>query len=287
MAEPRRIAVVPAYNEEPTVRDVLGKLHGYVDELVVVDDGSTDDTRSEIERFLVGRDNARMLVHEVNQGMSEAYYLAFSDLRHRLASGELSPDDLVYTVDADGQHELAVLEDLRNRTIDEGLDALLVQRDLSTYPRYKQAGNWVMSTWATIWSGGVRLADVESGYRIFRLGALADALDYYQGHKYSETVEVAIVLSRLGYRVRNDVLVPVPVFRSRTSMTDVVIDLVAMPAAAIRVTRRRPMGTSVPSLVPPILTSAAIVAGGLAAAATPALVAGRMLRRRRTRASER
>lgn len=41
MTSPRRIAVVPAYNEEPTVRDVLGKLYGYVDELVVVDDGST------------------------------------------------------------------------------------------------------------------------------------------------------------------------------------------------------------------------------------------------------
>lgn len=281
MTEPRRIAVVPAYNEEPTVRDVLGKLYGYVDELVVVDDGSTDDTRAEIERFMDGRDSARLLIHEVNQGMSEAYYLAFGDLRRRLAAGELSPDDFVYTVDADGQHELAVLEDLRQRMYDEGLDALLVQRDLSTYPRYKQAGNWVMSTWATIWSGGVELNDVESGYRIFRLGALADALDYYQGYKYSETVEVAVVLSRLGYRVRNDIVVPVPVFRSRTSMTDVVIDLVAMPAAAFRVTMRRPKDVSVPSLVPPVLTSAAIGAAAIAPLALGAGLIRRRLRRSR------
>ena len=92
---PRRIAVVPAYNEEPTVRDVLGKLYTYVDELVVVDDGSTDATRSEIERFLPEHPNARMLVHEVNQGMSEAYYLAFTDLRQRLERGELDADDLI------------------------------------------------------------------------------------------------------------------------------------------------------------------------------------------------
>lgn len=276
MNEPRRIAVVPAYNEEPTVRDVLGKLYGYVDELVVVDDGSTDNTRAEIERFMDGRDSARLLIHDVNQGMSEAYYLAFGDLRRRLADGELSPDDFVYTVDADGQHELAVLEDLRQQMHDEGLDALLVQRDLSTYPRYKQAGNWVMSTWATIWAGGVALNDVESGYRIFRLGALADALDYYQGYKYSETVEVAVVLSRLGYKVRNDVVVPVPVFRSRTSMTDVVIDLVAMPAAAFRVTMRRPKDVPVPSLVPPVLKSAAI--GG--AAIAPIVLGAGLIRRR-------
>ena len=275
--EPRRIAVVPAYNEEPTVRDVLGKLYGYVDELVVVDDGSTDGTRVEIERFLPGRPSARLLVHEVNQGMSEAYYLAFGDLRRRLEAGELSPDDFVYTIDADGQHELAVLQDLHRQMADEGLDALLVQRDLSTYPPYKQVGNWVMSTWATIWSGGVALKDVESGYRIFRLGALADALDYYQGYKYSETVEVAIVLCRLGYKVRNDVIVPVPVFRSRTSMKDVVIDLAAMPAAAFRVSLRRPKSQPVPSLVAPVAVSVGLAALAL----SPLVVARRLLRRSR------
>ena len=44
------IAVVPAYNEEPTVAAVLDELYPLVDELVVVDDGSTDGTRAEIER---------------------------------------------------------------------------------------------------------------------------------------------------------------------------------------------------------------------------------------------
>jgi glycosyltransferase involved in cell wall biosynthesis len=274
--ERRRIAVVPAYNEEPTVRDVLGKLYGYVDELVVVDDGSTDQTRAEINRFLPEHPAARMLVHEVNQGMSEAYYLAFTDLQRRLSEGELHEDDLVYTVDADGQHELAVLDELKTTMIDQGLDALIVRRDLSTYPPYKQIGNWVMSTWATIWSGGVRIYDVESGYRIFRLGALSDALNYYQGYRYSETVEVAIVMSRLGYRIRNDVLVPVPIFRSRTRLKDVVIDLAAMVLAAFRVTLRRPKSQKVPSLVPPILKSSALI--GLAI--SPFVVLARVLQRR-------
>jgi hypothetical protein len=173
-----------------------------------------------------------------------------------MRSGELSPDDLVYTIDADGQHDLDVLDDLHRRSVDEKLDALLVRRDLSTYPLYKQAGNWVLSTWATLWAGA-RLDDVESGYRIFRLGALSDALTYYRGYKYSETVEVAVVLCRLGYRVRNDIVVPVPVYRSRTRMYDVFVDLGAIPLAAMRVTTRRPPGTNVPSLVPPIAVTAA------------------------------
>jgi drug/metabolite transporter (DMT)-like permease len=237
----RRIAVAPAYNEEATVATVLDQLYDLVDELVVVDDGSTDDTRSIIERWLPGHDRARMLKFERNQGMSAAYYLAFTDLRERMAAGDVHPDDLVYTIDADGQHELSVLTELEEIACAERLDALLVRRDLSSYPLFKRFGNRTMSAWASLWAGA-RLRDVESGYRIFRAGALVDALDYYRGYKYSETVEVAVVLCRLGYRVRNDVLVPVPVFRSRTSMLDALIDLAVIPMAAFRVAVRRPRG---------------------------------------------
>jgi hypothetical protein len=198
--------------------------------------------------------------------MSAAYYLAFTDLRARMDRGELSPDDLVFTIDADGQHDLAVLEELQRIMLQQRLDALLVRRDLSGYPRYKQLGNGVLSAWASLWAGQ-RLDDVESGYRIFRLGALADALDYYRGFDYSETVEVAVVLCRLGYRVTNDVLVPVPVYRSRTSPRDVVIDLAAIPAAAWRVKRRHPAHQPVPSLAPPILITGAAAALGLATTA--------------------
>ena len=220
----RRIAVVPAYNEAETVATVLAGLYPLVDELVVVDDGSTDRTRAEISAWLPAGGHARMLSFERNRGMSAAYHLAFTDLRRRLQEGELNEDDLIFTVDADGQHELAAFNELERITQEERLDALLVRRDLTTYPRYKQLGNQLMSRWATLWANGVQLLDVESGYRVYR---------------YSETVEVAIVMSRLGHAVSNDVLVTVPVFRSRTRMKDVVIDLVAIPLAALRVARRR------------------------------------------------
>jgi hypothetical protein len=86
------------------------------------------------------------------------------------------------------------------------------------------------------------LFDVESGYRVFRAAALADALRYYRGYRYSETVEVAVVLCRLGYRVGNDVPVPVPVVRSRTRIRDAVIDVVMIVVASFRVVVRRPRG---------------------------------------------
>ena len=234
----RRIAVVPAYNEEPTVEAVLDRLYPLVDELVVVDDGSTDHTRKIVEEWLNGAPNATLLTFDENRGMSAAYYEAFSHLADRLRAGEISPDDHVFTVDADGQHELAVFDRLCAVMEDEGLDALLVRRDLSYHGRYKRAGNWLISAWASLWAG-YRLYDVESGYRVFRAAALVDALAYYRGWKYSETVEVAVVLGRRKAKVRNDVLVPVPVSRSRTRLVDFFVDAGMIPVAAVRVWLRR------------------------------------------------
>jgi glycosyltransferase involved in cell wall biosynthesis len=236
----RRIAVVPAYNEEPTVEAVLDRLYPLVDELVVVDDGSTDHTRKIIEEWLPGKPGAALLSFQENRGMSAAYHEAFTHLAERLAAGEISPDDHVFTVDADGQHDLAVFDELCAVMEDGQLDALLVRRDLSYHGPYKQAGNWLISAWASLWAGR-RLYDVESGYRVFRVAALVDALRYYRGYQYSETVEVAVVLGRRGANVRNDVVVPVPVSRSRTRLVDFVIDAAMIPVAALRVLLDRPL----------------------------------------------
>jgi peptidoglycan/xylan/chitin deacetylase (PgdA/CDA1 family) len=178
--------------------------------------------------------------------MSEAYLTALTELRDRLARSELDADDLVFTVDADGQHDLEVLGELVEMTQSEQLDANIARRDLSYHGPFKRTGNWVLSKWASGWAGAP-LHDVESGYRIFRLGALAHALEFYSGYQYSETVEVAVVLCQLGYNVRNDHVVPVPVARSRTRLRDAAIDLAVIPVAAGRVWRRDPMTDAFPT----------------------------------------
>ncbi len=236
---PRRIAVVPAYNEEQTVATVLERLYPAVDEVLIVNDGSTDGTRERIQEVQRTRGRITLVTYDDNRGMSEAYVAAFESLRARFEAGELSGEDIILTVDADGQHDLGVLDRIVERLVDEKYDAVIAQRDLSLYPKYKVLGNWVMSAWATVFAG-MRYHDVESGYRAFRLAPLLDALRYYQGYKYSETIEVAVVLPLLGYRVNNDLLVPVPIYRSRTRMKDVVIDLVTAALAWWRtVTLRR------------------------------------------------
>ena len=76
---------------------------------------------------------------------------------------------------------------------------------------------------------------------------VVEALQYYKGYRYSETVEVAVVLPRLGYSICNDVVVPVPVLRSRTRLTDGAIDAVAMVGAWWRVLAGRHRPSDMPA----------------------------------------
>ena len=225
-AAPRRIAVVPVYNEEDTVVQVLDDLERLVDQIVVVEDGSTDGSRQLIISWARHRRSAHTIFFARNRGLSAAYYAAFKEIAGLVTAGELSRDDLIITVDADGQHDPADLDRLMHRVTDDEFDAAVARRDLSSYSLLKRAGNNLLTWWASLWAG-MRFYDVESGYRVFKAGPLIEALHYYHGYRYSETVEVAVVLPRLGYRLSNDVLVPVPVQRSRTSIRDGVIDALA------------------------------------------------------------
>jgi glycosyltransferase involved in cell wall biosynthesis len=244
-ARPRLIAVMPAYNEASTIAGVLEHLYPLVDRLLIVDDGSVDSTREVVFEWLEDKPHAQLISFNRNRGMSAAYYEAFQHIARMVQLGQIDADDVVVTVDADGQHDPASLADLL-RPIEEGADAVIGRRDFRLYPLYKRMGNWIMSAWASIWSGR-RFQDVESGYRAFRAGALIDALQYYKGYKYSETVEIAVILPILGYKIHDTTVVDIPVFRSNTRLKDVVIDLVAMPCAWWRVMAARRLPARIPT----------------------------------------
>ena len=239
---PRLIAVVPAYNEEPTVdrrtrpavrlrRRAGGGRRRF----------DRPDARTRPGTGCPGTSEPALLTIDVNHGMSAAYYLAFSGIAERVDAGELPGDTLICTIDADGQHDPHSLDELIRIATTSGRRPARCSATCPAIPRYKRLGNTVLSKWAACWARSP-LLDVESGYRVFRAGALADALQFYRGYRYSETVEVAVVLCRLGYKVRNDVVLPVPVFRSRTRLRDAVIDASMIVVAARRAAGRARLG---------------------------------------------
>jgi len=88
----KTIAVIPALNEEKTIGSVLTGLKKFVDEIVVVDDGSTDNT-SEIAK----KNSAIIVKNDKNLGYDKAIDNGFKEAAKKNAS-------IIVTFDADGQH---------------------------------------------------------------------------------------------------------------------------------------------------------------------------------------
>lgn len=228
------VVVVPVFNERATVIEVLDAIERRVGgTLLVVDDGSTDGSRELLEQWATTHP-ARVIHLPQNQGKSAALRVAWDCLRDDRDRGVLSDQTLVICVDADGQHDLDYLPALIERIDALDADVVIARRDMGYHGTYKRFGNAVMAALGSIFAG-VRLHDVESGYRVVRLGPLLHAQEFYSGRRYSEGVELAVVLARLGYRVDNEFEVHVPVARTRTRLRDAAVHAIAMCAASFRV----------------------------------------------------
>jgi glycosyltransferase involved in cell wall biosynthesis len=88
----RVIALIPAYNEERCIGSVILRARAYVDDVIVVDDGSRDATARVAEAA-----GARLIRHGENRGKGQALTTDFR------AARKLRPDVLVI-LDSDGQH---------------------------------------------------------------------------------------------------------------------------------------------------------------------------------------
>lgn len=112
-SRPTVSAVIPAYNEEETVGEVVARVLRHVDEAIVVDDGSTDDTA------MVARNSGAVVVrNEANKGVLESLKTGFKS-----AKGEI-----LVTLDADGQHDPDEIPGLLEPILDDRADLVLGAR---------------------------------------------------------------------------------------------------------------------------------------------------------------
>ena len=156
------IALIPAFNEEQTIADVLTHARPFVDEMIVVNDGSGDRTM-EIART----QGAIVVNHVINRGLGAAIGTGFQVALKRGA-------DIVVTLDADGQHQPAEIPKLVE-VIERGADVVIGSRMLTGFvgmPLHRRlaqvAGNLV-----TFFLFGAWVTDSQSGFRAFSRYALS------------------------------------------------------------------------------------------------------------------
>jgi glycosyltransferase involved in cell wall biosynthesis len=220
-----RIAVVPAYNEEQMVGATLESLACLADAIIVVNDGSHDSTRAKVLAWSTAYGRSLYLLDlPRNTGMAGALGVGFAQALLLMEQGDISPDDLLINVDADGQHQLDAIPEMCCLLEKSGYDMVLARRDLSGYPWIKRVGNWVMSAVGSLFAGYC-YQDIESGLRVVRARVLPELLAFYAGRRYSCAQEVAIILARRGCRVTNDCVTPILYYRSRTRLCDAVTNV--------------------------------------------------------------
>ena len=188
--------VIPAYNEEQTIRAILERVAatGIPNEIVVVDDGSTDRTRQILEELAQQQavPGLKIFYHERNQGKGAALRTAFQH-----ATG-----DVIIIQDADLEYDPRHYPELL-QPIDEGLaDVVYGSRFLGAPRRpilfWNMVANKILTLVTNILYNTI-LSDMETGYKVFKREVVTDMPLHARSFDF-EPEFTAKVLKR-GYRI--------------------------------------------------------------------------------------
>jgi glycosyltransferase involved in cell wall biosynthesis len=156
---PQNVTVIlPAYNEEVSIGSVVLLTRFYADNVIVIDDGSSDRT-AEIAR----KAGAEVIQHEKNKGKGVALKTGFT------AADDLGAD-IIVTMDSDGQHNAADIPRLVEPIIKGEADIVNGSRYLNgldkNTPSYRRVGQSILDK-ATNLNSGLHITDSQSGFRAF------------------------------------------------------------------------------------------------------------------------
>jgi glycosyltransferase involved in cell wall biosynthesis len=170
--------VVPVYNEEPSLRDLVDELTLVLDaigeawEVVVVDDGSSDGTFATLAQVNAERPGIRVVRLRRNAGKAAALDAGFAE-----AEG-----DVVVTMDGDGQDDPAEIPTLLTK-LDEGYDFVAGWKSTRRDPFTRRLVSRIFNA-VTGRMSGLRLHDMNCGLKAMRAEVLDDIRLYGELHRF-------------------------------------------------------------------------------------------------------
>ena len=156
-ARPKIITTIPCFNTESSIGDVVSRTTKYVDQVIVIDDGSSDDT---VEAARVA--GALAISHGVNRGYGEAIKSCFE-------AGRAGDADILVTLDGDGQHNPDEIQRVVAPILSGEADIVVGSRFLGSQgnmPRYRRFGIRVI-TFLFNFGSKAKVSDAQSGFRAY------------------------------------------------------------------------------------------------------------------------
>lgn len=186
------VAVIPAHNEERFIGSVVLATSKYVDTVLIVDDGSTDDTA-----LVAAAAGAKVISMEINSGKGAALARG---IETAMKNGEI---EALVLMDGDGQHQPKELPEVVRPILEGSADIVVGSRFLeieSEIPWWRQIGQHGL-TWVTNSASGVPLTDSQSGFRALSPKA-AKLLTQHQSQGFSVESEMQFLIKEHGLRVQ-------------------------------------------------------------------------------------
>lgn len=190
LTQTKVIAAIPCYNEDRFIGSVVLKAREFVERVIVVDDGSTDETAKIAEAA-----GALVVRHEINKGKGMAMNTAFQWAKENGVQA-------MVLLDGDGQQEPAYIPDLLKPVLEGKADITLGSRFLnmtSKIPRYRIVGQRIL-TFVTNFGSGVNITDTQSGFRAFSRKSI-ETLSFKQAGVGDVECEMQFLINENGLRV--------------------------------------------------------------------------------------
>jgi glycosyltransferase involved in cell wall biosynthesis len=178
--------VIPAFQAAHLVPDVIRGARTHLP-VVVVDDGSTDDTAGAARAA-----GAMVLRQEPNQGKGAALKRGF---RHALEDG----CDAVLTLDADGQHDPAEIPKFLGAWNQSTPDLVIGARTFEAMPFVRRVSNTI-GRWSLSRAVGREIPDNQSGYRLLSRRLVLEMLDSGESG-FEFEVEMVLLCLRRGWPI--------------------------------------------------------------------------------------